>query len=437
MYKGYVDEATPYMLRGWAVVGDMLQPARVQISVDGLPVALVRCGGYRADLDDAGIRDGFAEFSYAMPEIVRNGEEHLVSVAHEDSDMVIWEGRISFNATTDSAWSFDARSDGQHCITKRSSSRASLTESIKATRKLAILATFRTSQRILSYQKFLALNLRTSGYTVVYVDVPHKVDTPMDYSWIDKSTHLIRRLNYGYDFGSWSAGLAESIDALEFAEEIVLINDSCYALGSTKDFFERLRRLDSDVVGICDSYEHLHHLQSQVLVFRGSAITTGFLQRFFDNYKPSSDKAYTIKFGELGITECARNFGLSVSPLASYDQLSSLWLERVSGYIKSAKSALKVFDKDRLSERFENISEAIVFGQPLNPSHFFWDILIEEFDSPFLKKELVTLNPCGVPTSFLLPRVLEGIDTATMSMISESRSHTPGLRAHALSNNIF
>ncbi len=433
MPKGFVETATPYVIRGWAVDDDLTRPARVRIELDGITAAVVRCGSYRADLDEAGLRDGFAEFRYAVPEEYRDGNEHVLVVRHESNDCEIWSGRIAFNPRLESDWSYDAKSDGQHCITHRASSRESLVNSVKDTRKLAILATFRVSATLLKYQRALTVDLIRSGFSVVYVDVPVSQHFPKDYEWAAKEVHFIRRLNYGYDFGSWSAGLGEAIDAIEHADEILLVNDSCFLVKPTRYFFQKMRRTNGDIVGICDSFERTHHIQSQLILFRGEAIKSDFVLRFFDEYKPSSDKGYTVEHGELGLSNKARQCGIRIASVASYNELAQMWLSRGPEYLQRAQMAFGGNDSSVLRNRFAQVSDAIFSGQPLNPSHFFWDLLLTEFGCPLLKKEFVSLNPCNVPTSFLLSEVLSDVNDELLAAMREARSFTPGVKAHALS----
>ena len=432
MPQGFIDEVSEYRIRGWAVADDCSQPARVLIDIDGLATAFVRCGGYRADLHEAGIREGFAEFNYAFPEEVRDGKEHKILVKHEIGGDVLWEGRISFDAMTNSNWCFDAKNDGQHCIVNRQGHLDEIVFQLKSTKKLAILATFRTSRMILDYQKSIARDLRDQGYAVVYVDVPQSNSTPMDYEWADGPIHIIRRLNFGYDFGSWSAGLAEVAEGLEHAEEIILMNDSCFPLAHLSNLLQRMRDKDGDVVGVCDSFEHIHHLQSQLLMFRGGSVSGSFLPRFFDAYNPSSDKDYTVTHGELGITEKARQEGLKISTVVSYEDISNLWLENVPAYVDHARSILPAKTSKTLEEKFEAIAESIALGQPLNPSHFFWDLLICGFHCPLVKKEFLLFNPCFVPSSFMLSDILSRFQPSRINAIEEARSYVPGARAHAL-----
>lgn len=430
MPKGHVESVTPYGIRGWAVDDDPLVPARVSIAIDGIPVATVRCGGFRVDLRDAGLREGYAEFKYAVPEGFRDGKEHKVVIRHHASGAHLWAGVMCFDVDGDSTWRADARDGSQHCIVARTHDRSELAHMLHDHRRLAVVATYRTNRTILSGQRMLVDYLRREGYVVVYVDVPSAEDVVSDDSWTDERTHLIRRLNYGYDFASWSAGLAEALDELHRVDEILLINDSALLVRANSDILRRMRALDADVVGLTESFEHSYHLQSSIMMFKDQAMTGRFLQGFFDSYKVSSDKAHTIVHGEIGLSTKARNQGLRLAALVPYETLASSWLDRVDWYLGEAQRTLRVFNRDRLADRFAQVAEAILFGQPLNPTHFFWDILIEECGSPFLKKEFITLNPSNVPTVFRLPDVLAKAPPEMVAAVSEARKCVPGLKAH-------
>ena len=70
-------------------------------------------------------------------------------------------------------------------------------------------------------------------------------------------------------------------------------------------------------------------------------------------------------------------------------------------------------------------------GQPVNATHFFWDTLIRDFRFPFLKKELLLLNPMSVPNLGDISGLLAHSDFA-WEAIRELHVHTPGSLAPAL-----
>jgi hypothetical protein len=44
----------------------------------------------------------------------------------------------------------------------------------------------------------------------------------------------------------------------------------------------------------------------------------------------------------------------------------------------------------------ENLQGNLIKGNPLNPGHYFWETLITDFKCPFLKRELILVNPAEV-----------------------------------------
>jgi hypothetical protein len=75
------------------------------------------------------------------------------------------------------------------------------------------------------------------------------------------------------------------------------------------------------------------------------------------------------------------------------------------------------------------MTESVVNGVPLNPTHFFWDVLVDELKHPFVKRELVTKNPAAVPSYFRLSDVLEGLPRELTESVIQVQQLYGGPRA--------
>ena len=168
------------------------------------------------------------------------------------------------------------------------------------------------------------------------------------------------RKNYGKDFGSFKDVLL-SIQNKNSINKIILQNDSLIGPLYKSNFYRDLLDIKADIKGITDSYDHFYHLQSSIILVNNKhAIHCLF--DFFKNYLAFNSRILIVLFGEIGLTQFFLSKGMIVKPLVS------------------VLSALSSSDKTNL-----NIS--------LNAQHHFASELFLEFDIPFLKRELISINP--------------------------------------------
>jgi hypothetical protein len=65
----------------------------------------------------------------------------------------------------------------------------------------------------------------------------------------------------------------------------------------------------------------------------------------------------------------------------------------------------------------ETLQTHLVKGDRLNPSHFFWDTLITDFKCPFIKRELLQINPAEVVYAWRWAEVIEARSTYNTGLI--------------------
>lgn len=83
--------------------------------------------------------------------------------------------------------------------------------------------------------------------------------------------------------------------------------------------------------------------------------------------------------------------------------------------------------KTAILDRLDQVVSLVFDGTPVNPSHLFWDTLIEACDCPLLKRELVIVNPCRVPTHYRLGLLLADLPNAKRSMLDLRRRYAGAL----------
>ncbi|MFQ3574300.1 MAG: rhamnan synthesis F family protein [Thermodesulfovibrionales bacterium] len=197
---------------------------------------------------------------------------------------------------------------------------------------------------------------------------------------------IIIRKNVGIDFGSWKTGLSCAGDIGSY-KRIIIANDSVY--GPFFDIGKIINEMDGrglDIWGITDSWEFCWHLQSYFIVFNQRVITSTFFKDFWENeVRYLRKKLLVIKNYELGLSQRALREGFVLSSYCEYRKVIS----------KSLKKYRKLPFYNILTEK------------PLNPSHFLWKPLIQDFGCPFLKVELMRDNPVRLPDLYDVEDVLQ------------------------------
>jgi GT2 family glycosyltransferase len=162
---------------------------------------------------------------------------------------------------------------------------------------------------------------------------------------------VLVRHNEGYDFGSWQAGLHFCRRWMDHVPLLILTNDSCYGpLHSVDELFRRLAASQADVVGLTESTAISSHLQSYFLAYKPRVIRTALFWAFWAQIGIWGDKINLVGAYEVGWSRMLADAGF---------RLEALYLA----------------------------------GQHGNVTHTHWRQLLEELHFPFLKTELLRLNP--------------------------------------------
>ena len=201
---------------------------------------------------------------------------------------------------------------------------------------------------------------------------------------------IIWRFNTGYDFGAYKDGIA-SIGNLDQLSGLLLMNDSVY--GPFRQLREVLSRLDgstADFWGIADSFEYQHHIQTFFMFFFPTVLQTPAFRRFWARLPYVNHKPWVIRNGEVGLSQRLYRAGLRSGVLAPY------W--SVAARMKARLEAMKG-DAPPPSQQpgFARFQSRILGNRAVNPMQYFWDILITDYDCPFIKRELIQSNPAGIP----------------------------------------
>ena len=132
---------------------------------------------------------------------------------------------------------------------------------------------------------------------------------------------------------------------------LILTNDSCYGpLHSVDGIFERLAASRADVVGLTESTAIRSHLQSYFVAYRPRVLRSPLFWAFWEQIGIWDTKIDLVRSCEVGWSGVLADAGF---------QLEALYLA----------------------------------GQHGNVTHTRWRQLLEELQFPFLKTELLRLNP--------------------------------------------
>lgn len=224
---------------------------------------------------------------------------------------------------------------------------------------------------------FLTLNyLIRKGYAPLIVMnssiLPADVERMHKASWL-----LITRPNFGYDFGGYRDGLRILRRAGPMPERLIIMNDSVWfpMQGDPLPKLEaRLDTGDLDAVGLNqdqkvryhrDGTYHFEtrHLESYFYLFSKACMESAAFVSFWADYRMSSDKSYTIKFGEIGFSKHMMRFGarfegvmLRSRFVAAIEQCRPDFLRRTLEYAAYADDNYRL-ERDNLLAHFSEDEE--------------------------------------------------------------------------------
>jgi len=258
--------------------------------------------------------------------------------------------------------------------------------------RVALLATYVRDASDVSNARQICSYLRSNGYFVININPGYEytrgigVDHICSYLNCD---FYIERSNTGYDFGSWAEGFfllkQRGILDVTKTEELLIINDSCYLVDPASDLIERARAIDVDVVGLTDSHQFLHHLQSNFLLFRNYQVCDSLLEHFFEEYlsRTLQSKDDVIKHGEIALAQSLSQAGIRSKPIYETQRLITMTREK---YLDFPAESWEGFTFAKLAE-----------GQDLNPHHYLHEALYLHLRCPLIKKQFIRENPGGQP----------------------------------------
>lgn len=193
------------------------------------------------------------------------------------------------------------------------------------TQKAAIVASWSRSSRASRSLDTLLVDLVEQGYHCVLVSAsPSRRRLEFDNRLAGHLT-VLRKPNVGYDFGSWSTGLAWD-PRLRAVPKLILANDSLVGpFRSLKPLLQQFDETGADVYAMTDNSQFGRHLQSYFLGFRGGILDDPPLARFWQNIRHHDDKQKIILANEIGLSRTLRHEGYSVDVAFPYQRVVNAW----------------------------------------------------------------------------------------------------------------
>jgi len=239
--------------------------------------------------------------------------------------------------------------------------------------KLCLFAHFDNKNEIAEYVIDSVKKISDLGFNIIFTTTSEKI-ADSELKKISKyCSKIIIKENIGYDFGSWTKGF-EAVEDINKYQELMLINDSFY--GPLFDLAKVMAEMSSkyDMWGINDTYEQKYHIQSFFMVFNRKIIESGLLTEFFRSFTPIFNKYDLVKTCEVGLSQLVLDIDLKIGAYCQYDKILKLIKTKYPKYPHMHQ----------------------VIKKYVNPTHFFWKILIEDFNCPILKIELLKKNPSQI-----------------------------------------
>lgn len=249
---------------------------------------------------------------------------------------------------------------------------------------------------------------------------------------------LIRRSNYGHDFGSWRDAL-EQFDWAQRYDELLLTNDSYVGFFRPLErIIETMTRRPVELWGLTRSGRHTPHVQSYFLHFSRAALRSQAFRRFWADAKPAPDRTSAIMQQEIGISRAMTEAGFGIG---SYFEPTSR--ERLLGNMRGAHWLRK--RQHFFPARFDS-SEDPFFNvrkvrdpqeaDGLNWSSAFADLTLDDGRLPVIKLDTLRYDPYWLGAQSLLGRLekrfpdqMDGVRdylTQTQSFYSQRRYENYG-----------
>jgi hypothetical protein len=169
-------------------------------------------------------------------------------------------------------------------------------------RGVAVVAVYPTEPIAFSILNLLSA-LRLAGFWTLVVSSA-TIDEGLRHKILKNCNHLLERLPFGRDFGSYQMGLdwLKLKGKLDAAEFLALTNDSLFVPASFSGRLQEFLRPSRPWYALFENFEHHYHTQSFFQIFRKDMFNAPAFEKFWASYTPYSPRKHTIFNGEVDFT---------------------------------------------------------------------------------------------------------------------------------------
>jgi hypothetical protein len=233
----------------------------------------------------------------------------------------------------------------------------------KKSDKLCLMAHFDPQGRIEPYVLNYVKALAEEGFDVVLVSTSAVLDESDIKNALTYCRGIIQRKNIGLDFASWKTAFDFIPDVWKY-DRILLANDSVFGpFVPLRDIFRKFEESSAQVCGLTDCHQIDYHLQSYFLFFKKEIFNNPTFVNFWENMRIKYVKMEIVREYEVGFSSKLLSAGGELFALYKYDEI----LKYVKEYIPE----------------FQYMPD--LEKHPLNSSLHMWDILLKNYNYPFIK----------------------------------------------------
>jgi hypothetical protein len=267
-------------------------------------------------------------------------------------------------------------------------------------RRVALYAHYCPTPRISAMVRAQVAEYRRLGFQVVFITMSAAPDAADLAAVAADCGLLIHRRSFGRDFGAWKDAMEVVATRFGAIDELLLTNDSVLGPLFPLDTLFATMRPRPGVWGLTDSFQNGVHLQSFFLLAVGGK-AVGDLSGFLSALRLSTGKMRMIRRAELALTPRLLALGNPVCALYGYDAVEAAALDDRAAMLALGAAQPGIFrppgDTPAQLAEHRMLVRRRLFDFQANPTHHFWATLVRSFGFPFLKTELLLLNPLRLP----------------------------------------
>jgi GT2 family glycosyltransferase len=191
--------------------------------------------------------------------------------------------------------------------------------------RIAVLAQWSESENLAYSTERLIQELLDCEFQVVLVSACQSNERLVISDHLLNRITILRKPNFGYDFGSWSVAL-QAIPEIELADEVLLLNDSLIGpFGKLGDILNKMSESPYSLTGLTDSIEIDYHVQSYMMHFKHGSLRETIFRNFWHNVRHEASKDKIIRNYEIGLSRLALKNEIYIGAVFPFNLTPNRW----------------------------------------------------------------------------------------------------------------